>query len=82
MSITATVRMWGNTRALRIPKPMAQQLGLESGSRVRLIASDAGLLVRPLRPRRTYRLSDLLTRCRGPNPHREAVTGRAGSEAF
>lgn len=82
MASTATVQMWGNTRAVRIPKGIAQQVGLESGTEVTLTPAKGGLLVRPIRRRKAYKLSELLARCKGPNPHGESITGRAGRELF
>lgn len=82
MATTATVQMWGNTRALRIPKAIAQESGLEPGTKVTLTPSARGLVVRAVRPRRSYRLSDLLAQCKGRNPHREAISGRIGREVF
>ena len=82
MPTIATVQMWGNTRAVRIPKGLAQQLGLETGAEVTLTPAKGGLLVRPVRKRKSYKLSQLLARCKTPNPHREAIRGRAGREIF
>jgi antitoxin MazE len=78
----ATVQMWGNTRAVRIPKAIAQQMGLEAGTAVALELSKAGLVLKPLRRRKTYRLAELLAGCKGKNPHREAIRGRVGKELF
>ncbi len=82
MTSSTTIQMWGNTRAVRIPKAIAQETGLESGTPVTLTRTKGGLLVRPVRQRKSYKLSDLLARCKGKNPHREAITGRAGKEIF
>ncbi|HVS71741.1 MAG TPA: AbrB/MazE/SpoVT family DNA-binding domain-containing protein [Phycisphaerae bacterium] len=82
MAIHAKVQMWGNTRAVRIPKALAQEIGLESGTEVALSKSRDGLLLKPVRSRKYYRLADLLSRCKTKNPHREAITGRAGKEIF
>ena len=82
MPATATVQMWGNTRAVRIPKSIAEQTGLESGATVTLTPASGGLLVRPVRKRSTYKLSELLAQCKGRNPHREAIKRRSGREIF
>jgi antitoxin MazE len=79
---TATVQMWGNTRAVRIPKAIAQQMGLEAGTEVALEPSKAGLVLKPVRRKKSYRLSELLAACKGKNPHREAIRGRVGKEIF
>jgi antitoxin MazE len=82
MPTVATVQMWGNTRAVRIPKSLAQQVGLENGTEVTLTPAKGGLLVRPRRKRKSYKLSQLLRGCKGPNPHRELIRGRAGRESL
>jgi antitoxin component of MazEF toxin-antitoxin module len=82
VTIITTVRMWGDTPAIRIPRSIARESGLEPGARVSVTRSAQGLVVRPLRQRKTYRFSELLAQCKGPNPHREAITGRAGRESF
>ena len=82
MATIATVQMWGNTRAVRIPKTIARELGLESGTQVTLAPSKKGLLIQPIRPRKSYKLSELLAQCKGPNPHREAISRPAGKEVF
>lgn len=82
MPTTATVQMWGNTRAVRIPKAVAEEAGLEPGTRVTLTPSKDGLILQAVRPRKSYRLSELLDQCKGKNPHREAIRGRTGREVF
>jgi antitoxin component of MazEF toxin-antitoxin module len=83
MATVATVQMWGNARALRIPKGIAQENGLEPGTKVTITSSkDGAVVIRAVAKRPRYRLADLLAQCKGRNPHREAVTGRAGREVF
>lgn len=82
MAAVATVQMWGNTRAVRIPKSMAREAGLEPGTKVTLTPSGRGIMVRPVRRRKAYKLSELLARCKARNPHREAIIGRTGREMF
>jgi antitoxin component of MazEF toxin-antitoxin module len=74
--------MWGNARAVRIPKAVAQQLGLDAGTEVSLTVSRQGLLLKPVKRRAGVSLAKLLTACKGKNPHREAIRGRAGREVF
>jgi antitoxin MazE len=76
----ATIQMWGNTRAVRIPKGLAEELSLEPGTRVELSRVGTQLLLRPVNPRKQYRLSDLLAQCKGKNPHGELIRGRVGRE--
>ncbi|WP_293913301.1 AbrB/MazE/SpoVT family DNA-binding domain-containing protein [Deinococcus sp.] len=56
-----TVRNWGNSLAIRIPRDYASSLQLRDGSDVRLELTEQGLLIVPSRPnRRTLKLADLL----------------------
>ena len=82
MTATITVQMWGNTRAVRIPKVIAKEANLESGTQVTLSVSKEGVLIRPVRRRKSYKLAELLARCKTPNPHKELVRGRRGKEIF
>ena len=79
---TATVQMWGNTRAVRIPKGIARDMGLEAGTEVTLVPSKSGLVLRPVHRRKVFKLAELLAACNGRNPHREAIRGRSGKEIF
>ncbi len=80
MAITATIKKWGNSRSLRIPKSVADQMGLELGSRVTLTPGRKGLLIQKKRQRRVYKLSSLLRHCTTANPHRQQITGSVGRE--
>ncbi len=82
MTIRAKVQMWGNTRAVRIPKALAAEMGLESGTEVSLSTCEDGLLLKPVRARKRFKLADLLAQCKIRNPHKEMITGRAGKELF
>ena len=62
----ATVQRWGNSLALRVPKPLAAELGLQPGSEVRITVEAGRLVVAPERPRRTA-LAELLARCTPEN---------------
>jgi antitoxin MazE len=44
------VARWGNSLALRIPKPVADALALADGTRVEIDTVDGHLVVRPLTP--------------------------------
>jgi len=73
---------WGNSLGLRIPKPLAEQVGIEAGVRVEIVVRGGRLILKPLRPA-SYRLDDLLRRVTRANLHREVDTGAAtGREAW
>ena len=44
------VQKWGNSLALRIPKPLATQVGLEANTPVRLLLRGEELVIVPVTP--------------------------------
>lgn len=78
----AKVQKWGNSLALRIPKGVADLLGLEDGCEVELSLQDARLIVKTLRERR-YSLEELAAQITDENRHDEIRTGPSvGNEAW
>jgi antitoxin MazE len=76
------VQKWGNSLAVRIPKPFAIEIGLREDAQVELSVADGALILTP-RPRHAYRLSDLLAGVRRSNMHEEIATGQPrGREAW
>lgn len=75
------VQKWGNSLALRIPKPFANEIGLTDDSPVELSVKDGTLVIAPVN--RLASLRDLLALVTPDNLHREADTGPAvGGEAW
>ncbi len=76
------VQKWGNSLALRIPKPFAVELGLSNESAVEISVQNRKLLVEPTtKPQLT--LSQLLTGVTKDNRHAEITVGpAAGNEAW
>jgi antitoxin MazE len=80
--MTATIQKWGNSLALRLPKALATDAGMAEGSRVELVRTDAGVLVKAKEKPR-YRLAELLAGVTRKNLHRETDWGRSvGREAL
>jgi antitoxin MazE len=76
------VQKWGNSLAVRIPKPFASEVGLREDSAVDLRVSDGSLIITPTE-RPTYRLADLLADVRPSNLHSEVPTSEPqGDEAW
>jgi antitoxin MazE len=76
------VQKWGNSLGVRIPRGLADELGLGAGTEVSLTAKDGELVLRPSLPSR-LRLADLLAGITPENIHASVDTGDAvGSEAF
>ena len=76
------IQKWGNSLAVRIPKPFAANLGLTQDSAVELALEDGNLVVRPS-PSPKYQLCELLDRVSESNLHTEEDFGQAtGNEEW
>lgn len=77
----ARVQKWGNSLAIRIPKPFALEVGLEQNSLVTVSIEEGKLLLEPAKP--SYSLEELLAKVTKDNLHHEVETGPAvGNEAW
>jgi antitoxin MazE len=78
----ARIQKWGNSLAVRIPKPFALEVGLVKDAEVEISVDEGSLVISP-RPTRSYHLAELLAGVRKDNIHREADTGvPVGREAW
>jgi antitoxin MazE len=76
------VQKWGNSLGVRIPRGLAEEVGLGAGTAVSLSAKNGDLVLRPSVPSR-LRLADLLTDVTPENIHASIDTGDVvGAEAF
>ena len=76
------VQKWGNSLGVRIPRGVAEEVGLGAGTAVSLSAKNGELVLRPSVPSR-LRLADLLTDVTPENIHASIDTGDVvGAEAF
>jgi antitoxin MazE len=79
--VRTKIQKWGNSLAVRIPKPFAEGAGLRTSSDVELSLEEGEVRLTPVRPR--WRLKQLLSRVTRKNLHREVDTGAAvGREAW
>jgi antitoxin MazE len=76
------VHRWGNSLAVRIPKPLADEVGLKDNSVVQLSLHDRQLVIVPvLEP--AFNLEALLAQVTEANRHGEVSTGPAvGGEVW
>jgi len=76
------VAKWGNSLAVRIPKPLAKQARLNEGDRLALVLDRDGSIV--LRSaRRKYSLAGLVSRINTRNRHPATEWGRPqGKESW
>jgi antitoxin MazE len=70
MRVNTTVKKWGKSLAVRIPKSFAAKAGIREGSRVRLIVDPDEAEVR-MQPASRYPLSDLIAGITPENVHPE-----------
>lgn len=62
----ATIQLWGNSLAVRVPRPLAEQLGLHRGDEVELQVEGNRRVIARRHAGRTP-LADLLAQCRPDN---------------
>jgi antitoxin MazE len=76
------IQKWGNSLALRIPKPFAEETHLAEDSAVDLTVRNGRLVVVPV-VEPSLSLEDLVSRITAENRHGETETGEpVGSEAW
>ena len=82
MPNTANVARWGNSLAIRIPKPIAREAGLTEGDEIILgLTKERHLLLQPARPK--YSLTELVSQITPRNRHSETPCGAPkGNEAW
>lgn len=68
------IQRWGNSLAIRIPKPIAEEVGLEQGGEVDLRVEEGGLSLRPVTPPE-YDLETLVAQITDENRHDEVDFG-------
>ena len=76
------IQRWGNSLALRIPKLLAEQVGLSQGGLVDLRVEEGVLSLRPVAPP-VYDLETLVAQITDENSHDEVDFGNpVGKEAW
>ena len=74
------IQKWGNSLALRIPKPLADEAGLDENAEVELTMRDGQLIVQPAAH---FTLEALLAQITPENLHDEIDSGSPlGNEAW
>lgn len=69
-----SVRRWGNSLAVRLPKAYVSELSMAEGAAVDVSVKDGALILRPVAQRR-YELTELLGGITNSNLHAEADGG-------
>ncbi|MBU1694603.1 MAG: AbrB/MazE/SpoVT family DNA-binding domain-containing protein [Verrucomicrobia bacterium] len=70
----ATVRKWGNSLGVRIPKSVAQDTRLHEGSQIDVRGEGSRVVIVPV-TKPVFRLADLLKKVNKENLHKEADFG-------
>jgi len=79
---TVTAQKWGNSLGIRIPKDVADRIGIEQGSKMELNVSgkDKAITLKPIKTRKKYTLNELLSQITPENRHEEIDFGAEGRE--
>lgn len=67
----ARINKWGNSLALRIPKHLAEEIGLSDGSQVDIVLKDDTITIH----KSGYGLDELMKGIKKTNIHKETLTG-------
>ena len=71
MPAKTRVATWGSSLAIRIPKPIAEQWGVQEGSAIEIVPDGDTLMLR----KQVYDLTSLLDQVTADNLHEEMNTG-------
>lgn len=69
------VQKWGNSLAVRIPKPLAEDAEVKEGTILNLAVSEGAIVATPVEPK--WSLKQLLARVNKKNLHSEVDFGPA-----
>jgi antitoxin MazE len=75
-NMKTTLRKWGNSLAIRIPKAFAEEIKVREGHPVDVCVAKGRLVVAPMTAQ-DYCLTDLVAAITPKNLHREVTTGVA-----
>ena len=70
------VQKWGNSLALRLPKALADEVDVHSGSSVEIMVRENMIVIEPVREKKRYDLDELLAEIKPENLHDETDFGR------
>lgn len=78
----AKAQKWGNSLAVRLPKTVAEECGIEADSPVEIVREDNLIIIKPVR-KKGISLDTLLAGITEDNIHSEVPTGKpAGKEIW
>jgi antitoxin MazE len=71
------VQKWGNSLAVRLPKPLAQDAEVKEGTVLNLAVSEGKVVATPLRNKKKLSLKQMLAKVNKKNLHVEMDIGRS-----
>ncbi|WP_442864124.1 AbrB/MazE/SpoVT family DNA-binding domain-containing protein [Anoxybacillus sp. J5B_2022] len=79
---TVVAQKWGNSLGIRVPKDIADQLGIKQGTEVELsvIEHEGIITLKPKKTRKKYTLEELISQITAENRHEEVEFGVEGRE--
>jgi antitoxin MazE len=82
MKTTTKVKMWGNSLAIRVPKSIAQELGLSSDSQLEILSNGRTATLKPVAAK-PLSLAGMLKGVTPQNIHQETDWGKpVGKEVW
>ncbi len=69
------IQKWGNSLGVRLPKKLAQEVGINNKSGVDISVDDGKILIEPKQTRKKYKLKNLLSNISSKNLHKETDFG-------
>lgn len=78
---TVTTQKWGNSLGIRIPKEVADRIGISRGSEMALnVIDNKKITLTPKKVQKKYTLDELLAQITPENRHEEIDFGTKGRE--
>lgn len=71
----AKAQKWGNSLAVRLPKTLAEECGIEADSAIEIVREDNLIVIKPVR-KQGVSLDSLLAKVTKENLHSEVPTGQ------
>ena len=77
--MTISVKKWGNSLTVRIPKDIANSLFIKDNTNLEIAIIDNSLV---LKPKKENYLEELISKINSSNLHSEIETSRVGNEEW
>ncbi|SDT93511.1 AbrB/MazE/SpoVT family DNA-binding domain-containing protein [Desulfobacula phenolica] len=61
------IKKWGNSLAARIPKAIADMIGLHLNQKINIKAENGKIIITPITEKKEYTMDELLSQCTAKN---------------